>query len=180
MDRKNLIGLLASYNEWMNARLYAAAQGLSHDDLVAERGAFFGSILKTLNHLVIADTIWLKRFADHPAGYAALEPVRAIAVPDTGNLLGFGDLESIAAHRLWLDGLIADWARSIEEPDLDYVMNYKNSRGEVSDKDFFGLVMHFFNHQTHHRGQITTLLSQSGVDVGVTDLVSLVPNSTGK
>jgi uncharacterized damage-inducible protein DinB len=179
MDRKSLVCLLASYNEWMNARVYAAAQHLSSDDLVADRGAFFGSILKTLNHLVIADTIWLKRFANHPAGHAALEPMRLVPVPDTADLLRFDDLQSLAAHRSRLDGLTIDWACSINEPDLDYVMNYTNSRGDVSDKNYFALVMHFFNHQTHHRGQITTLLSQSGVDVGVTDLLALVPNRSG-
>jgi Uncharacterized protein conserved in bacteria len=51
-------------------------------------------------------------------------------------------------------------------------------RGVVSDKDFYSLVMHFFNHQTHHRGQVTTLLSQAGVDVGDTDLVVLIPSES--
>lgn len=176
VDRKSLVCLLASYNQWMNASIYGAAQHLSSEDLLADRGAFFGSILKTLNHLVIADTIWLKRFAHHPAGYAALEPMRLVAMPDTADLLRFGNLQSLAAHRNTLDELTIDWARSINEPDLDYVMNYTNLRGDVSDKNFFGLLMHFFNHQTHHRGQVSTLLSQSGVDVGITDLVALVPN----
>lgn len=51
-------------------------------------------------------------------------------------------------------------------------------KGVVSDKDFYSLVMHFFNHQTHHRGQVTTLLSQAGVDVGDTDLVVLIPSES--
>lgn len=168
---------MASYNKWMNANVYAAAQTLPKGDLLADRGAFFGSILRTLNHLVIADTIWLKRFAGHPAGYAPLRPMLLVPAPDTvADLDKFKDLQSIAAHRIWIDALIVDWAQSISDPDLDFVMNYTNSRGEVADRDFFGLIMHFFNHQTHHRGQITTLLSQAGADVGVTDLLALVSN----
>jgi uncharacterized damage-inducible protein DinB len=170
---------MASYNKWMNANVYAAARTLPDGDLLADRGAFFGSILRALNHLIIADTIWLKRFAGHPAGYAPLRPMLMIPAPDmVADLDKFKDLQSIAVRRFWLDTLIDDWAQSISDPDLDFVMNYTNSRGEVADKDFFGLIMHFFNHQTHHRGQITTLLSQSGADVGVTDLLVLVPGGS--
>jgi uncharacterized damage-inducible protein DinB len=170
---------MATYNEWMNDKLLEAAQSLTHDELVADRSAFFGSILATLNHLVIADTIWLKRFANHRAGYLLLEPIRGLPAPDTRDLLRFADLESIAVHRRWLDSIIVEWAQSIAESDLDFVMHYTNSRNEVADKSFFGLIMHFFNHQTHHRGQVTTLLSQAGIDVGVTDLLALVPNRSG-
>ena len=174
MDRKDLACLMATYNAWMNEKLLQAARKLTHDELVADRQAFFGSVLATLNHLAIADTIWLKRFANHPAEYPVLEPIRSLPAPDTSDLLRFSDLGSITSHRTWLDSIIVDWANSIAEPDLDFVMHYTNSRGEVSDKTFFGLLMHFFNHQTHHRGQVTTLLSQAGIDVGVTDLLALV------
>jgi uncharacterized damage-inducible protein DinB len=86
---------------------------------------------------------------------------------------------SFATHRKWLDSIIVRWVQSIAESDLDFVMRYTNSRGEMADKSFFGLVMHFFNHQTHHRGQVTTLFSQDGIDVGVTDLLAIVPNRSG-
>lgn len=61
------LALLADYNQWMNRKLYDAAATLPPADLVADRGAFFKSILGTLNHLVVADTIWLKRFRAHPS-----------------------------------------------------------------------------------------------------------------
>ena len=60
--------------------------------------------------------------------------------------------------------------------DLDHVLVYANTKGVAAQWNFFSLVMHFFNHQTHHRGQATTLLSQAGIDVGVTDLLMLIPN----
>ncbi|MFP3335104.1 DinB family protein, partial [Pseudomonas sp. SIMBA_064] len=72
------------------------------------------------------------------------------------------------------DQLIIDWVNTLREPDLDHRLQYSNMRGVGASKAFFGLLVHFFNHQTHHRGQATTLLSQAGVDVGVTDLLALI------
>lgn len=69
MSRTSHVCLMAAYNEWMNAKVYDAARNLPGEELVANKNAFFGSILGTLNHLVIGDTIWLKRFAIHPANY---------------------------------------------------------------------------------------------------------------
>lgn len=168
--------LMASYNQWMNASLYEAAGGLPAEALAADRGAFFGSILGTLNHLVVADTIWLKRFASHPARYAALEPVRQLPDPLALDQVLFNELESLAAHRRMLDTVIMEWANSVTDDELDQVLHYANTKGIKSSKRFFSLVMHFFNHQTHHRGQVTTLLSQAGIDVGSTDLLVIIPN----
>ncbi len=170
------IRLMASYNEWMNDKLYQAASQLPAQELAAHRKAFFGSILGTLNHIVVADTLWLQRFAAHPAKYAELDPVRSWPSPAALNQLLFTDLADLARHRKMLDGVISRWAACVTEADLAQVLHYANTRGIVADKSFFSLLMHFFNHQTHHRGQATTLLSQAGIDVGVTDLVALIPN----
>jgi uncharacterized damage-inducible protein DinB len=168
--------LLAAYNAWMNAKVYAAAARLSEQDLVADRNAFFGSVLGTLNHIAVADTIWLKRFAQHPAGHAALDPVRSMVMPATLDQLLFTDLAALSVHRNRLDNIINEWAASLSEDDLTHVLEYTNTKGIVGRRKFAGLVLHFFNHQTHHRGQTTTLLHQAGQDVGVTDLLTLVAN----
>ena len=177
MTRTSYVCLMAAYNEWMNAKLYDAAGTLPDEELAADRKAFFGSILGTLNHLVVADTIWLKRFMLHPANYTALQPMQDLPAPKSLDQLLFADLESLAEHRKRLDGMMIEWARSIEEPDLGHLLRYTNTKGVVAERPFFGLLMHFFNHQTHHRGQVTTLLSQAGVDVGETDLFALIPNA---
>ncbi|MCF5173611.1 DinB family protein, partial [Pseudomonas canadensis] len=70
MNRTEHIALMANYNQWMNRKLYDAALTLTDAELARDRRAFFGSILGTLNHLALGDTVWLKRFAQHPAGYA--------------------------------------------------------------------------------------------------------------
>lgn len=176
MQRVEHACLMAQYNQWMNSRLYEAAMRLSPDELSADRNAFFGSIIGTLNHLVVADTIWLKRFAAHPANFAALQPIMALPTPERLNQLLFTDIHALAEHRNTIDGVIKAWTASMTEQDLDHVLQYANMRGNVFRKNFYSLVMHLFNHQTHHRGQTTTLLFQAGVDPGVTDLMMIIPD----
>jgi len=165
---------MAVYNRWMNEKIYAAAATLSAEAVVENRGAFFGSIHATLSHIAVADTIWLQRFATHPANYTALEPLRGVPIQRDLAAQPFGDLAVLTSHRQFLDGLIEAWAEAVTEEDLDHALDYRNTRGEAFRKPFFFLAMHFFNHQTHHRGQVTTLLTQAGVDVGSTDLSSLI------
>lgn len=176
MSRITQLRLMAEYNTWMNAKLYDAAAGLSQEDVARNRGAFFGSILGTLEHLVVADTLWLKRFAEHPAG-TALAPVRALPKPASLDAIQFGAIEPLRLRREMLDRVIATWIETLEEADLDTVLAYQNSRGIPYAKPFGLLLVHVFNHQTHHRGQATTLLTQAGAEVGVTDLLALIPDA---
>ncbi len=179
MSRTGHICLMATYNKWMNEKIYGAARCLSDDELSADRKAFFRSILGTLNHVAAGDTVWLKRFAKHPANHSALEPVRRLPDPKNLDQALFSTIQELSVYRERLDQIIVEWANSITESDLDHTLHYASLKGVVSDKDFYSLVMHFFNHQTHHRGQVTTLLSQAGVDIGDTDLVVLIPSRSG-
>lgn len=174
VNRIEHIGLMAHYNQWMNRKVYAAAGTLTDAELTVDRQAFFGSILGTLNHLMLGDTVWLKRFAEHPAGFRALAPLSDIPTPVDLKQLAFANLSELSAHRAWLDQLIIDWANTLQESHLDQRLRYHNMLGVAGEKPFFGLLVHFFNHQTHHRGQVTTLLTQAGVDVGTTDLLALI------
>lgn len=176
MSELGHFALLAKYNTWMNAKMYEAAATLPSEALNADRGAFFGSLIGTLNHIVAGDTIWLQRFATHPAPFAALDPIRALARPAALDALFSTDLARLREHRNMLDSVIEQWVASLTETDLRHVLHYQNSKGVVSDKRLSFLLLHFFNHQTHHRGQASTLLSQAGVDIGVTDLLALIPN----
>lgn len=167
---------MAAYNAWMNDKVYAAAGQLETAALFADRGAFFGSLFGTLHHLAVADTIWLKRFSTHPARQPALDAIRAAPAPATLDATLADDLPGLLALRHGLDQTITRWAAGLTEADLDHVLEYANTKGVVSHKRYGSLVLHLFNHQTHHRGQATTLLSQAGVDVGSTDLLMLIPN----
>lgn len=140
--RKPYAQRMADYNTWMNTRLYAAAGQLSSEDLARDRQAFFGSIMGTLNHLVVADTIWLKRFSGHPARHATLDPVRALPMPGALDELVFTDFAALSAHRAMLDEVIVHWVESLTEDDLDHVLDYANTRGKHFRRELFGLLMH--------------------------------------
>jgi len=176
MDRCANLRLLAEYNRWMNDKVYEAAGRLDAPALVADRGAFFGSILGTLNHLVAADLIWLGRFREHSASPPLLGALDAWPVPGSLDHLLYPDFAELREHRRRLDALIADWAAALREADLDIPLEYRNTKGVLARRDLGSLAVHLFNHQTHHRGQATTLLTQAGQDVGVTDLLMLIPN----
>ncbi|MGF6275264.1 putative damage-inducible protein DinB [Massilia sp. UYP11] len=169
------IVLLASYNATMNERMYAAAATLPKEALIADRGAFFGSVLGTLNHLVAGDTIWLRRFMAHPSGLSSLQVMADIAAPASLAHIYSDDLQTLLEHRRRLDGTIVALAAEVSDRDLQAPLLYKNARGDFQ-KRFGSLLLHLFNHQTHHRGQASTLLSQAGVDIGVTDLLAWIPD----
>ena len=178
MGLKEHFQLLAAYNQWMNAKVYEAAGRLSTVELAKDRGAFFGSILGTLNHIVVADTVWLKRFVTHPSCLDSFQSVAELDNPTSLDQILFDDLGRLKEHRIWLDRQIIDWISQLSEGDLDVVLTYHNMKGIPASKRYSILVLHFFNHQTHHRGQVSTLLSQMGVDVGVTDLLERIPDET--
>ena len=169
--------LLAGYNRWMNGNLQRAAAALPAEAIDAPRGAFFGSILGTLNHLVVADTIWLKRFAasDTDGRWPALGPLAAVAMPAGLDARPCADLAAWWTQRQALDALLVDWIGQLGEDDLTLTIRYGNMRGEPQRRRLSHLLLHVFNHQTHHRGQVTTLFSQCGVDVGITDLHPRLP-----
>ena len=162
----------------MNSRIYESASSLSATDLTQDRGAFFGSILGTLNHIVVGDTIWLKRFAHHPSCVGSLQEVANLPNPTSLSQIVFDDIGSLFEHRTWLDRQIISWVAGLTQSDLDFVLSYNNTKGIPANKRYSSLVLHFFNHQAHHRGQVSALLSQAGADVGVTDLLALIPEET--
>ena len=169
--------LMADYNRWMNTKVYEATSLLNVAALHAGRGAFFGSVFGTLNHLLVADTIWLQRFSAHPARFAALAPIGALPSPRSLSEPLHADLAALWAARQRMDGVIVALSAGAGESDYAQPLAYTNRAGQTFVRQFGPLMQHFFNHQTHHRGQATTLLSQTGVDVGVTDLLALIPDS---
>ncbi|AHL77452.1 diguanylate cyclase [Stutzerimonas stutzeri] len=175
MSLKEHFELLASYNQWMNSKIYEAAGQLGADELAKDRRAFFGSILGTLNHILIADIIWLKRFATPPCGLTSLREIVELPDPSSLDQMLFEDFAALSEQRFWLDRQICNWINELSEDDLDLVLSYHNTKGVPGNKRLSSLALHFFNHQTHHRGQVTTLLSQVGKSIEVTDLLVLIP-----
>lgn len=153
---------MASYNRWMNERLYAACTQLSDAERKRDRKAFFRSIHGTLNHLLLGDKIWLGRFEGLPFHFHSLdEDLHA-------------DFHELERDRNVTDDRIDAWASRLTAEALAGTLEYTSIVSPQPRTCGLGIaVAHLFNHQTHHRGQLTTLLSQSGVDYGTTDLMWL-------
>lgn len=177
MKLKDHVCLMADYNQWMNQKIYEAVGTLSPEKLHENKGAFFSSIFGTLNHICVADTIWLKRFTPALLAHQALNQILDLSCPESLDVLLCESFSELKDRRQLLDEIFSDLAASLSDEELSQAVSYQDTKGVASTKIFFSLLMHVFNHQTHHRGQVTTLLSQSGIDVGITDLVFIVPNA---
>ena len=170
MQKENFT-LLAQYNQWMNDKLFDAAAQLTEADLRQDKGAFFGSVLGTLNHLMVGDIAWLKRFATEQDKFPSLDNIRKTNTPESLDIQLYDDLESLHAARQRLDADIINFCDEITTEQLAKKLDYQDYQGKSYSDQIGLLIQHLFNHQTHHRGQITTLLSQAGIDVGPTDLL---------
>ncbi|HYQ14261.1 MAG TPA: DinB family protein [Polyangiaceae bacterium] len=155
----------ARYNRWMNLKVYAAAGNLTDEERKQDRGAFFKTIHATLNHILVADRIWLGRFtaAKLEAGSIGPGGIRSL------DQELYADFQELRAAREQMDAQISDWASALTPEQLAAPLRY--GRNECST---WSAVAQLFNHQTHHRGQITTLLTQAGQDVGATDLSAML------
>ena len=166
---------LARYNTWFNTRLVDACEGLDDAARKAPRSAFFGSIHGTLNHILWGDTMWLARFAAQGEASDAL-PADLLALPAGARheTEVHAVWAALRAHRERLDAAIEAWLAALPADFPQRTMRYSNTKGVQREHPMWQALTHLFNHQTHHRGQVTTLLMQAGVDVGVTDLIALV------
>ncbi|HMN85648.1 MAG TPA: DinB family protein [Bauldia sp.] len=140
--------MFALYNRWANERLYEAVRAIPDADYRAERGAFFGSLHGTLNHILVADRIWMRRFTgDGPA------PTRLDAIL-------FDDLHDLAIARLAEDERIIAFVDLLTEADLAGEIRYRTiARPDEMRQPLAPALAHFFNHQTHHRGQAHGLVT---------------------
>jgi len=150
---------MARYNRWMNERLYAVCATMSDTERKRDRGAFFGSIHGTLNHLLWGDRMWLGRIVGPPCTY-----------PQFGADM-FERFVDLVRERESTDAALSRWADEVSEEWLGKPLVYTSVvDGKIRRLPAWIAAAHMFNHGTHHRGQLTTLLKQAGVDPGVTDL----------
>ncbi len=156
---------MARYNAWQNRQYADQLRGLSLTDLTRDRGAFFGSILGTLSHLVWADQAWMARFdpsVDGPVGDVA----ESVSLCPT--------LGVWSAERHHLDGKIIHWAGALRAVDLSGDLAWHSaSTGGAMRVPLAACIAHMFNHQTHHRGQIHAMMTAAGLTAPVSDLFLL-------
>ncbi|HEU0203753.1 MAG TPA: DinB family protein [Burkholderiaceae bacterium] len=151
--------MFSAYNTWMNEKIYAASATLSDEERRRDRGAFFKSIHSTLNHLLWGDRLWLGRFNS-----------RSYASGKIGVDL-YEDFDQLRLARAEMDAEITDWAMKVTPQKLaGNVTWFSGIAQRDMTRPVWLCVSQMFNHQTHHRGQVTTLLVQAGLDPGITDL----------
>ncbi len=152
---------MTRYNRWQNENLYGVADRLSDDERRREHGVFFGSIHKTLSHLLWGDRVWMSRFANWPK-------------PDGGipaSVSLFSDWDNLKHERTTTDGALVDWSDKLDASWVAGDMTwFSGAINREVTKPTWQLVTHFFNHQTHHRGQVHAMLTQAGGKPHDTDL----------
>jgi uncharacterized damage-inducible protein DinB len=140
--------MFGHYAAWANKRLYDAAARLSTEQYRADRGAFFKSVHGTLNHLLVTDRIWMQRFTgegDVPGGLDAIL---------------FETFDELRAAREAEDRRIVDFTDRLDDARIAGTIKYRRvSSPEVFEQELAPALAHWFNHQTHHRGQVHALLT---------------------
>jgi uncharacterized damage-inducible protein DinB len=148
MTMKPHFDMFAKYNAWANRRLYAAAAELSECDYRADRGAFFKSVHGTLNHLLVGDRIWMQRFTGEGEVPARLDAIL------------FEQFDALRQAREAEDDRIIRYVEGLDDARLAGVITYRRvSTPEVFEQALAPALSHFFNHQTHHRGQVHAILT---------------------
>ena len=152
----------AQYSRWMNGKLYEVCATFSDEERKLQRGAPFGSMHGNLNHTLLADKVWLARFTGE------------IFVPKSLADEVHSDYDDLRAARHATDDGIEAYVNSLSEEQLGAPFTY---RSFVIPRDhtfpLWFCLAHMFNHQTHHRGQLTALIEQAGGDCGVSDFLQL-------
>lgn len=152
---------MARYNRWQNKSLYGAASSLTDAARREDRGAFFRSIHETLSHLAWGDTIWMSRFDgwDRPD----------CGIPESPDWIA--DWDALQAFRGPADRRIIAWADALTSDRLAGDLKwFSGASGREQNKPLALCVVHFFNHQSHHRGQVHAMLTAAGATPEATDL----------
>ena len=151
MDTLNIFRTLARYNRAANQRLYEACAHISDEEYRRQRAGSFGSIHALLNHGLLADRIWMSRFSG--AGKTT---------PPLNTVL-YDEFSSLRTARQQDDVAMEEFFHNAPESFLTEKLSYTNSKGVHYEEASVPAVLHMFNHQTHHRGQVHVMLSQCGV-----------------
>ena len=156
----SLLTLMADYNRWMNDKLYAVCAEIPDEARKRDLHAFFRSIHGTLNHLLLVDRLWLGRITGTPF------PIRSL------DQELYADFVRLKDEREKTDSMIAALIAELQPRNLSEPLTYTSLVKKASATLPLGLILtHLFHHQTHHRGQITTLISQLDYDFGDTDMI---------
>ncbi len=172
---KTLFQALAKYNGSVNQSVLALLEPLKKDQVMMKTKAFYPSIFETMLHILVSDLNWLRRYRDRFKEIKALGDPKLLSLDEKSLRHEFeSDYAKLYQYRKQVDGLIIQWVNEIGESQLNSMLRYKNYKGEEIEKEVWKTVLHWFNHQTHHRGQVSVLLDLLGIDHDYSGLMSRV------
>lgn len=160
MSNTELFKIQAQYNKWMNEHFYMLCDSIPDEERKRDAGAFFKSIHGTLNHILLGDRLWMSRFQNTNLDIKSLDQEL------------YSDYDELKKQRAITDSDIINYIDSltddaIKQP-ITFVSKVKQSQHTYILRD---CILHFFQHQIHHRGQVSTLISQLDIDIGATDMM---------
>jgi len=166
---KQHFAMMAAYNQWANSILYDAAAALAPEDYTRDTGAYFRSMMGTLNHILVADRIWMSRFTGKGAAPASLDAILHAELP------------ALRRARETEDKRIVAWIAGLDDEQLQGRFTYMTVvNPRTISQRLAPALTHFFNHQTHHRGQAHMILSVLGQEPPSLDLIYFHRSPAGR
>jgi uncharacterized damage-inducible protein DinB len=172
---KNLFQAFAKYNESVNQSIMELLKPLTKEQIMMTTKAYYPSIFETLLHNLIADLNWLRRYRGVLKENKALNSGNPLSLEEKGLRVEFGsDYTKFFQYRKQVDELMIQFVNELDESKMHLVIKYKNYKGEEIEKELWKTLLHLFNHQTHHRGQVSVLLDLIGIDHDYSSLATRI------
>jgi uncharacterized damage-inducible protein DinB len=172
---KAIFQALAKYNSSVNQSIIEIIEPLSEEKIMTITKAYFPSIFETLLHLFFSDLFWLKRFREVFQESNALSVSKLVSLDGKNLRKKFEtDYTKFFQRRKQADEVIRQFIEEIDEAALNSVITYKNFKGDDVEKELWKILLQWFNHQTHHRGQISVLLDMIGVNNDYSSLLTRI------
>lgn len=174
MGLANNFRMMAHYNQRINKQLMELCLVLPEDKLRQATHSFFPNIISYWNHILFGDLILMKRMAANSVTGLSLDMFETLPVPNSPNDVYCDSLADFALLRDRVDLIILQYCSQLSEQECGSILSYITTEGQQITKSVADVLQHLFNHQTHHRGQLTCVLSQLGIDYGCMDLPVIV------
>jgi uncharacterized damage-inducible protein DinB len=172
---KNLFQALAVYNSSVNQSVLELVEPLKKEQVMMETKAFYPSIFETLLHILVADLNWLKRYRDTFKKNKTLSSSKLLTLEEKGLRTEFeSNYKRLFQYRKQVDEMIVQFINELGDHQLGLTIKYKNYKGENIEKELWKTLLHWFNHQTHHRGQVSVLLDLLEINHDYSSLVSRI------
>ncbi|QJY36566.1 damage-inducible protein DinB [Vibrio europaeus] len=178
MDLSSNFRMLALYNQRMNQQLLSVCEQLSPQRLNQETHSFFPSVIAHWNHILFGDLIMLQRLVTNQIHVLEPQQVETLPTAKAINDTFVTNLEELKRLRSLVDQIYIDMTKNFTADTCKEIVVYTTTEGGEMRRNVGEFCQHIFNHQTHHRGQLTAILAQLGCDFGCTDLPVIVPEGS--